>query len=253
MLDTVTLSALAIRDDAAFAAMDVYGRLKARLARDAYPFRVPAPRQALAWEETLLLNVVFWNGATGQDVLEDRAIDADVVAHVGWHHVVRQALGPAADTADGMLLGEAVASAFDVYAAGRMLALGREVGFLESQLPAMADALGHAGWDEAAIDALFARVTAEPDVAFESLRQLLYDVSTALVRAPDAAAAAAVLRQHAAHPFAGLLHHYDLATWLLHARARGADAVANPEVAAMDAWLRASSSSIDAMTDAWLA
>lgn len=197
MLEAVTLSALTIRDDAAFAAMEVYGRLKARLTRDGYAFRVPARAHALAWEETLLLNVVFWNGATGEDVLEDRAIDADVVAHVAWHHVVRQALGEAADTADGMFLGEAVASAFDLYAAGRLLALGRDVGFLETQLPAMAEALENAGWDATATDALFARVAADPEGSFESLRQLLFDVGTALVRAPDAGAAAAVLRAHA--------------------------------------------------------
>jgi hypothetical protein len=252
MLEAVTLSALTIRDDAAFAAMEVYGRLKARLTRDGYAFRVPARAHALAWEETLLLNVVFWNGATGEDVLEDRAIDADVVAHIAWHHVVRQALGEAADTADGMFLGEAVASAFDLYAAGRLLALGRDVGFLETQLPAMAEALENAGWDATATDALFARVAADPEGSFESLRQLLFDVGTALVRAPDAGAAAAVLRAHASHPLAGLLHHYDVATWLLHARARGADAAVNPAVAAVDAWLRASPVALDAMAEAWL-
>ncbi|MFM2161441.1 MAG: hypothetical protein RLZZ383_953 [Pseudomonadota bacterium] len=253
MLETVTVQALAIRDDAAFAAMDVYGRLKGRLARDGYAFRVPARREVLTWEETLLLNVVFWNGATGEDVLEDRAIDADVVAHIGWHHVVRHALGAAADSAEGMLLGEAVASAFDLYAAGRMLALGRDVGFLETQLPAMAEALGNAGWAEAEVDALFERVTADPEATFESLRQLLFDVGSALVRAPDAGAAARVLRAHASHPLAGLLHHYDLATWLLHARSRGADVTPQPEVARIDAWLRAAPSSLDAMAEAWLA
>ena len=67
---------------------------------------------------------------------------ADVVAHAAWHYLAARALAPAAGrslSVDALFLGEAIASAFDVYLVGRLLGHAPRSTFLETQVPAMAE------------------------------------------------------------------------------------------------------------------
>jgi hypothetical protein len=249
---SVPLSRLRIRDERSFAHIALYGDLKARLVADGYQFRVPAKGDAnLSWSRALFLNLTFWNAGDNNDVLEDASIDADVVAHAAWHHVVRLALddgqGPA--TADALLFGESVASAFDLYLVGRVLGHVRRSAFLASQVPAMTRAAMDAGQSEADVEALLHAVADDPEQAFEDLRALLFDLSMLLVRGPggaDVDAAAATLDSFRAHRFAGLLHHYELATWVLYARAYGRPSTSpDARVQQLDADTRAAPVALD--------
>jgi hypothetical protein len=222
------------------------------LRRDGYRFRVPEVGHP-SWDRALFLNLTFWDAAEQGDVLTEAALPADVVAHVAWHHLARRALGPAAASADGLFLGESIASAFDLYLVGRLLGHAPDAQFLETQVPAMGEVAQAAGLPEDRFEALLQEVAADPDRAFELLRELLFDAATALVGCTDVDAAARSLDAFEDHRFGPLLHHYELSNWILYARAHAPTRLApDPAVRAVDAALRASLDPLERLARDWL-
>jgi hypothetical protein len=267
LLQERTIDDLAIDDEASFRHVALYADLKEVLRRAAYRFRV-LPESAYArWDRALLLNLTFWGGASsGGDVLMESRVPADVVAHAAWHHLAARALGVSAggaSSADALFLGEAIASAFDVYLVGRLLAsphASSGSSFLETQVPAMAEAAEAAGVGEDDFEILLADIARDPDRAFEDLRQLLYDATRALRSATDAGEAFAALARFDGHRFAPLLHRYELSNWVLYARAYAApgpplsaSSPAAPSPAdAIDRTLRGQPSPLDWLATAWV-
>jgi hypothetical protein len=252
----LTLDELHIEDERSFRHVGLYDALKRALRRDAYRFRVPQSAP-VSWDRALFLNLTFWDPAEQGDILPEAAIPADVVAHVAWHHLAARSLRsashpPAPSSADAHLFAEAVASAFDLFLVGRLLGHAPEAHFLETQVPAMAEVAEAAGLPEARFEALLHEVAADPDRAFEDLRELLFDVSTTLVACPTADAAAMALERFDERRFAPLLHHYEISNWVLHTRARGAPLAPDPVVRALDAALRAAPVALDHLERAWL-
>ena len=220
----VPLSALTIEGERALASVPLYARLKDRLVRDRYAFRVPPPGAEMAWSRAVFLNLSFWTPEDGGDVLCGRRIPADVVAHVGWHHAASRALGEDATSAEGLLLGESIASAFDLYLVGVLLPRAPDHDFLRTQVPALAEEAASAGVSARAFRTMLAAIARDPEGAFGELRALLFSVSTALLAARGVDAAARVLERSRGHRFSSLLHHYNLSTWILYARAFGTPA-----------------------------
>ncbi|MCC6528280.1 MAG: hypothetical protein IT373_36890 [Polyangiaceae bacterium] len=257
------LDGLDIDDEGSFRHVALYADLK-RLVRAArLPFRVAAAEGPLAhWDAVLVLNHTQWTPAQAVEVLAEPRVPADVLCHRAWHYAAAEALGPHAYTADGLLLGEAVASAFDLYLVGRLLGHAPGSSFLESQVEAMRDAADAAGLDAEGFEALLARASAEPERAFESLRALLFDAATGLSAAADVDAAAEVLARAAARDHGPLLYHYELRNWVLFARAQARASVPGgsgarladptPEVRAIDAELRAAPDPIAWLDAHWL-
>ena len=173
VFETKTIDELVIDDERSFRHVAIYGELAEVLRKDRYPFRLLPERFAGRWDRGLFLNLTFWGSGNGGDVLETEHIPADVVAHVAWHHLAARALrGPAskeaaAQTVEALFLGEAIASAFDVYLIGRLLGHSPRSSFLESQVPAMAEAANAAGVKAAAFEKLLGRIAGDPGVAFE--------------------------------------------------------------------------------------
>ncbi|MSP58784.1 MAG: hypothetical protein EXR72_00300 [Myxococcales bacterium] len=221
------LGALRIDDERPLRHIALYPRLKALLIRDQYTFRVPGPATSSDWNRALFLNLGFFRPGDAADVLVDERIPADVVAHVAWHHLAGRALGPAGKTADGLLLAESIASAFDLHLVGRLLPHAPRSTFLATQVTAMAEVASSAGLGAADFAALLAAVAGDPEQAFADLRRLLFTALTRLLRAPGTDAAARILAGLAGHRFHALLHHYNLANWILFARAH---AVVSPRV-----------------------
>ena len=248
---TVGLDALTLRGERDLAHIALYRSLKRMLVDDGVRFRVPGPRSPHGfWDRALFLNLTYWDARDPRDVLVDASLDADVLAHVAWHHAARKALGGPV-SADALFLGESVASAFDLYLVGRTLARGGD--FLESQVPAMAAVAEGAGMPEEDFEALLQSVADDPERAFEDLRALLFDATTGLVAARGVDEAAAVLEALEGRRFAALLHHFELSNWVLFARAYAADALApDPAVRAVDAALRAAPASLDWLGQRWL-
>lgn len=251
-----TIDELTAEDEASFRHVALYRDLKDVLRRDAYTFRVLPEASAGRWDRALLLNLTFWGANAGGDVLVDDALPADVIAHAAWHHLAAKALaeGPGVPlTADALFLGESIASAFDVYLVGRLLGHAPESSFLATQVPAMADAALAAGASEEDFDALLHDIADDPDRAFEELRALLFDVTTALTACDGADEALAVLEGVGAHRFAPLLHHYELSNWVLYARAYGRGGLEPDERArGIDRALRQASSAVDWLASTWL-
>ncbi|HQY63563.1 MAG TPA: hypothetical protein PK141_19330 [Polyangiaceae bacterium] len=256
-----TLADLEIEDERSLRHVSIYADLKEVIAQSGYTFLVLPPSLVGRWDRALLLNLTFW-GATdgsgarvGGDILVDRTLPADVVAHVAWHHLAATALhssGP--PSADALFLGEAIASAFDLYLVGRLLGHAPASTFLETQVPAMAEAAEAAGLSEAGIDALLNDVARAPEASFESLRQLLFDATRALLRCRSATDGLRALASFDEHPFAPLLHRYELSNWVLHARAYVADPLAaDPAVEALDQALRAAPDAVEHLRAAWVA
>ena len=254
----LTLDALSIEDERSFAHVGLYGDLKRVLSGAGYTFRVPTAAAPLSWDRALLYNLVYWDAdAPGGDVLVEPRVAADVVCHAAWHHLAGAALSPRGTRSapEALLLGEAIASAFDLYLVGRLLGNAPDAEFLATQVPAMGDVALASGADEARFEALLADVAAEPERAFGDLRALLFDAATALLDAGDADAAARALAPFDAHRLAPLLHHYELPSWLLSARARRASGFDEQTAVAartVDAAMRAAPAALEWLERAWV-
>jgi hypothetical protein len=248
---------LVIDDEASFRHVALYADLKEVLRRHGYRFRVlpGAGGKAVRWDRALVLNLTYWHADAGGDVLADPHVAADVLAHAAWHHLAAAALTTrgAAQSAEALFLGEAIASAFDVYLVGRLLGHAPQAQFLETQVPAMATSAEGAGLSEAGFEALLESIAADPDRAFEDLRQLLFDATCALAACRDADEALAALATLDGHRYTALIHHYELSNWVLYARAY-ARATPEPDLAvrALDASLRGAEASLDWLTCAWV-
>lgn len=258
---SLTLDELHIEDERSFRHVGLYGALKGALVRDGYRFRVPEGGRA-SWDRVLFLNLTFWDASEQGDVLAEASITADVVAHVAWHHLVRKALPgavspggghPHTPGADALFLGESIASAFDLFLVGRLLGHAPEAQFLETQVPAMAEVAEGQGLPEEGFEALLQSISADPDRAFEDLRELLFDAASALVVCEGVEAAARALSAFEAHRFAPLLHHYELSNWILYARAHAGGRLGpDPAVRKLDEALRAAPVALDLLEREWL-
>jgi hypothetical protein len=247
-LTRLTLADLTVEDESSFRHVAIYAALKAALKKDGVSFALGSSKRE---DQALLLNLAFWKPGDVLEILADDHISADQVAHNAWHHIVARQLGDAARSTEGLVLAEAIASAFDAYLVGRLLGHAPSSSFLETQVPAMADAAHDAGLQEAEFETLLQRMSDEPEASFEQLRSLLYDVGTKLAACTDADDAALVLEQSASHPFAPLLHHYELPGWVLFTKAYAdGDGSAAREV---DAAMRAASDSVAWLEERWLA
>jgi len=258
-LHRVTLDELRIEDERSYRHVGLYAELKQALARDRVTFLVP-PRKGkpARWDRVLFLNLTFWSPDHPGDVLESDTIQADVVMHAAWHHLARRALDALGTTAsqspEALFLGESIASAFDLYLVGRLLGHAPDAAFLETQVPAMAEVVEQAGMPEATFERMLEDVARDPDQAFEDLRELLFDASSALVRCPSAEEASATIARFDEHRFGPLLHHYELSTWILYARAYAKDlGTPNAEVMNIDAALRRADVALDWLEKNWIA
>jgi hypothetical protein len=254
--DRRTVDELAIGDERAFGHVALYADLKEVLRRSAYPFRLLRGPSAGRADRALLLNLSFWAADAGGDVLADSSIEADVVAHAAWHHLAARALaagtgGPL--SVDALFLGEAIASAFDVYLVGRLLGHARRSTFLETQVPAMAETARAAGLSKALFARLLAGMARDPERAFEDLRALLFDAATALHACRTAEEAHAALRALDGQRFGALLHRYELSNWVLYARAYGRREGRDPRARAVDRALRKAKAPLEWLAKRWIA
>jgi hypothetical protein len=255
-----TVGQLTIDDERSFRHVAEYADLKEVLERDRYPFRVLPGKYEGRWDRALLLNLTYWGGAGG-DLLESDRIPADVVAHAAWHHLAARALvvkPGAAQIAEALVLGESIASAFDVYLVGRLIGHSPKSSFLATQVAAMAETSRAAGLNERGFAVLLRDVADAPESAFADLRSLLYDATLALLSCRGADEALAALARFDGHRFAPLLHHYELSNWVLYARAharagRSADGARQlARVRAIDASLRARRGALAWLVAAWV-
>jgi len=252
----VSLDKLRIEDAASFRHVALYGDLAALVSKHGVRFRV-LPPSAASWDRAVFLNLTFWGAVEGGDVLVEDVIPADVVTHVAWHTLAAAALVEpgATPSSDALFLGEAIASAFDIYLVGRLVGHAPASTFLETQVPAMADCAAASGLDDDAFDALIAEVAADPERAFEDLRALLFDVTRALVRCSGVDEAHTVLAGFEGHRFASLLHRHELSNWVLYARAYAADRGAPEDDAravTLDRALRTSPDALGWLTKNWV-
>ena len=250
-----TVDELTIDDERSFRHVALYGELKEILSRAKYPFRVLDGALAGRSDRALLLNLTFWGPEAGGDVLDTATLPADVIAHAAWHHLAFHALpAPPGEppSADSLFLGEAIASAFDVYLVGRLLGHAPSSSFLETQVPAMADAADAAGLDEDGFEKMLEGIAKDPERAFEDLRELLFDATSALFACRSVEEACLALALHDGHRFAPLLHRYELSNWVLYARAYGG-AQRDERARALDATLRSETLSLDWLTREWVA
>ncbi len=246
--DRLTIDALAIEDERSFRHVSLYAELKEVLRRDDYTFRVQRGRKVRG-DRALLLNLTYWSPSDGGDILAQPRLPADVVTHVAWHHLAQRALG-ASRAVEALFLGEAIASAFDVYLVGRLLGHSPRSSFLATQVPAMAEAAKAAGLPKRDFEALLRHIARHPEQAFEELRSLLFDATSALYASGTPEEAAVGLAAFDRRALSPILHHYELANWVLYARAYG-DTRADRKARAIDRALRREAEPLSWLTKAW--
>src|SRR5205085_7958702 len=94
----------------------------------------------------VFLNLTFWSGHDGADVLCESSVVADEVAHMAWHHLAARNLAadskvsPTGSCADGLFFAESIASAFDLYLVGRLLRNVPDSDFIATQIPMLWEA-----------------------------------------------------------------------------------------------------------------
>ncbi|MEA2698874.1 MAG: hypothetical protein QOI66_3145 [Myxococcales bacterium] len=260
-----SLDELTIDDEPAVARLPVYALLKEVVRDSNLRFLVPEPgaTSPVSWDRALFLNLTFWDGRDGADVLCEQRIPADVVAHVAWHQVASREIGRMAASAGaggGASLGaaalffaESIASAFDLYLLGRLVPTAPDSDFITSQIPIMAEAAEAAGLPAEGFAALVEDVVAQPERAFEEMRALLLDVVTALLPCRGATEALLVLQGFAGRRFEPLLHHFQLSNWILYARAYAASSpVSDGVVRQLDASLRQAPDALGWLVEHWL-
>jgi hypothetical protein len=250
---SLSIDNITIEDEPSFRHVGLYADLKKVLRRQAYQFRVLPPALA-RWDHALFLSLTYWGEADG-DVLVDRHVPADVITHIAWHRLAAQALAipGQAPSADALFFAEAIASAFDVYLVGRLLSHAPDSDFLATQVPAMAESADAAGLSTAEFEALLASIAADPERAFEDLRELLFDAATALLACSGVDAALTVLARLDAHRFGPLLHRYELSNWLLHVRTHAKETLApDATMRALDQRLRQEKDALEWLTTAWV-
>jgi hypothetical protein len=248
----VTLEELDVDDADVLRHVALYADLKEVLRRARYPFVVLPAAYASRWDRALFLNLTYWGASEGRDVLPDARITGDVVAHVAWHHLAAKAVG--SSSVEALLLGESIASAFDLYLVGRLLGRKGRSSFLETQVPAMASAASAAGLPARGFEALLAAVAADPERAFSDLRVLLYDAALALYDCKTTGDAQAAFAPFDAHRFGPLLHHYELSNWLLFSRAHaGSHARKGSAPLEVDRALRDAKVPLDWLVTEWVA
>ena len=251
-----TITEMTIDDERSFAHVALYADLKQWLRLSNFRFRIMPPARDERADRVLLLNLTFWGANQGGDVLVCDVIPADVVTHVAWHDLAARALPSlrpdGAPSVAALFLGEAIASAFDLYLVGSLLGRVKKSDFLDTQVPAMADAAHAAGLGPNEFAELLASFAADPVRAFADLRELLFDASTALYACRTVEQAAVALAAFDQHRFSALLHHYELSNWVLYARAYG-DATPDPRAAAIDTALRTEPDALAWLTATWLA
>jgi hypothetical protein len=257
-LRPVTLEELEIDDRAAVKGVAICGRLEAFLRRAGHRFLVPEADGQLGWgwDRALFLNLTYWSPEAGADVLCERRLPADVVAHVAWHELCARELARGAagapPSAAALFLAESIASAFDLYLCGRLLTLAPDSDFITTQVPLLAERAQGAGLSEAGFTALLEDVGRAPERAFEDLRALLFDAANALVACATPLEAAAALERLGGRRFAPLLHHYELSNWILYARAYAAGPAPDRLVTDVDRTLRAAPDALDWLDRNWL-
>lgn len=249
-LPSVTLDKLTVDDERAFRHVGLYDDLKQVLRRARYRFQVLPASHKGRWDRALFLNLTYWAVSEGGDVLTDRHIAADVVTHVAWHHLAARAVG--SSSVDAMLLGESIASAFDLYLVGRLLALGEPSSFLDTQVPAMAEATAAAGMKARAFEKMLGEVAAAPEQAFEDQRALLFSAARALFACKSASEAQATFARFEGERFGALLHHSELSNWVLFARAHATSRGVDRRARGVDRALSRAPDSIDWLTSKWV-
>jgi hypothetical protein len=253
--DSRTIDELTIGDESAFRHIGLYADLKEVLRRSGYPFRILPKGPAARADRALLVNLTFWAADAGGDVLVDEHIEADIVAHAAWHHLAACALAPEAGgpmSVDAIFLGEAIASAFDVYLIGRLLGHAPRSAFLKTQVLAMADTASAAGLSEDSFAALLAELSHSPERAFADLRELLSDATHALFACHSGEEAHAALLALDGHRFSSLLHRYELSNWVLYARAYAPSHGADAGVRAVDRALRKAKAPLEWLVAHWI-
>ena len=254
MLLRVRLSDLIVPDEAAYEDFPLWAKLKARLVEQEVEMYLADPASSNRhWADTALINhtVLLPRGAT--EILHDRNVPADALMHTAWHHAGVEAMGALSSSAEGLLLGESVASAFDAFVVGTLLRTESEhPSALDTQVPAMAEAAAAGGGSPEDFEALLHRMAEDPEGSFEELRELLFDVSMGLLRADGVDAADEVLSNVHGHVFAPILHHYDLSIWVLYARAFGKDLKAHASLRKIDVALREESHPLAWLESHWL-
>ncbi|NUP04992.1 MAG: hypothetical protein HOW73_02910 [Polyangiaceae bacterium] len=247
-----SLEDLEIEDEPSFRHVALYEDLKRVVSAMGQTFLVPPEGEWLGWDRAVLLNLLFWEPGT-TDVLSSRCIDADVVMHVAWHELANRNL-PAC--VEAHLLGESIASAFDLYLIGRLLGHSPSSTFLESQVVRMSEAASDEGLDEDAFQTLLTGVSKEPERAFELLRELLFDASRALLPAATPEQGLRALEAFDDHPYRPLLHHYEISSWVMRSRIDAAKsqwpADASKRALEVDEALRSTGDAVAWLERTWL-
>ncbi len=249
-MERVGLAELTIEDESSFRHVSLVADLTRTLELSGARFLVPPRGEIAPWDRALLLNLLFWEPGLC-DVLPSRDLPADVVAHVAWHQLADSRV---ATSVEAHLLAESIASAFDLYLVGRTLGHSPDSSFLATQVPRMAEAAEGAGMDEQAFEKWLSGVAAEPEMAFEKMRELLFDASLALIPAMPPERAAEILTAFDEHPMSALLHHYELPTWVLRARIESLSASGDGGRAAreVDAQLRGEPDALGWLETHWV-
>lgn len=248
------LGDLEIVDDELLQAVPHYDVLKAVVAASGVAFRVMPEEASARSDQALLLNVVFWDASLVDDVIERPAVGAYSLPHIAWHYLASRELrraGSAALSVDAQILGEAIASAFDLFTLGHLLRAAPTHALTKALVDGVQGPALAAGRSLDVLRGLLAGVRDEPEAAFADLRELLFVATRALYDAETSSDAFEVLQQVDEHPLGCVFFRHRVADWLLQIRA-SKGAAEDPETQAFAAALGEQPAPIAWLLERWL-
>jgi hypothetical protein len=251
--ETRHLDELDVHEQPALRKVPYYEELKEVLRQGRVPFRLfPEASRARA-DHALLLNVVFWDAGAVDDIIERPLVGAYSIPHIAWHYLTARALAPAPGrlSAGGWVLGESIASAFDLFLLGHLLREDPGAPTARVIVDRLHAAVLRAGGSDDQMRSLAGGARDDPEAAFADLRELLFVGTQALLECERSDDAFAVLRQIDAQPLGCLFHAYRVADWVLQVKASGAKRD-DEAVDRLDAELRAQRAPVAWLIDRWL-
>ena len=165
-----------------------------------------------------LVNLVHWEVANQVEYLDEECVAADQLVHIAAHQVVAEILG--SHHPHALLQAETFASALDLYLLGKLILAGEETDFLIETIESYASYCDLYGQGPAQLESLLRRIQTSPFVSLVEAATYLFQCTETLLENNDIGQATQRLGQLARDPLYPLVHHYNIANWVLALKAR---------------------------------
>ena len=160
-----------------------------------------------------MVNLLQWQAGDHVEYLDGEGVFSDQVVHMAIHQALDREQGSA--TPHHMLFAEVLASASDMYLAGRLIQAGEETDFLADTLESLGSYYEMYAASPDQLTAFLQRLSDTPWETMVSLVDYLYTFCCPFLEKDRSIEHLSIPRSMEDHMFYPLVHHYNVTNWLL--------------------------------------